>query len=32
MEGETFGVKHSPDHRWKYVSGMRPDEYVLIKW
>jgi hypothetical protein len=32
MEDETFGVKYSPDHRWKYVSGMRPDEYVLIKW
>jgi hypothetical protein len=32
MEGEIFGVKHNPNHRWKYVSGMKPDEYVLIKW
>jgi hypothetical protein len=31
-EGETFLVLPNPDHRWKYVSGLRPDEYVLIKW
>jgi hypothetical protein len=31
-EGETNSVKFSPTHRWKYLSGMRPDEYVLIKW
>jgi hypothetical protein len=31
-EGETFGVAESPDHKWKYVSGLRPHEYVLIKW
>ncbi|KAH9944646.1 hypothetical protein B0H21DRAFT_746472 [Amylocystis lapponica] len=30
-EGETFGVRHSRAYRWKYVRGMRPDEFVLIK-
>ncbi|KAK7025454.1 hypothetical protein VNI00_015982 [Paramarasmius palmivorus] len=30
-EGETFGVKFSPDHRWKYKKGMTPEEVVLIK-
>jgi hypothetical protein len=30
-EGQTASVKFSPEHRWKYVKGMRPDEYVLIK-
>lgn len=30
--GETFNVVHNPNHRWKYVSGLRPDQYVLIKW
>lgn len=31
-EGETFGVKFSPEHRWKYMRGMNTDEVVLIKW
>lgn len=31
-DGETNSVKFSPEHRWKYVRGMRPDEAVLIKW
>jgi muconolactone delta-isomerase len=31
-EGETFAVVANPNHKWKYVSGLRPDEYVLIKW
>ncbi|KAH7890350.1 hypothetical protein F5I97DRAFT_1946124 [Phlebopus sp. FC_14] len=30
-EGETYGVKYSPNHKWKYMRGMEPDEYVLIK-
>jgi hypothetical protein len=30
--GETFNVAYSPKHQWKYVSGLRPDEYLLIKW
>ncbi|PCH37157.1 hypothetical protein WOLCODRAFT_134488 [Wolfiporia cocos MD-104 SS10] len=30
-EGETYGVKYSQEHRWKYLRGMRPDEFVLIK-
>ncbi|KAI0081280.1 hypothetical protein K474DRAFT_1688750 [Panus rudis PR-1116 ss-1] len=30
-DGETFGVKFNPSHRWKYVRGMTPEEFVLIK-
>ncbi|KAL0571636.1 hypothetical protein V5O48_010329 [Marasmius crinis-equi] len=30
-EGETFGVKFSEEHRWKYVKGMKPEDVVLIK-
>ncbi|KAF8625614.1 hypothetical protein AX17_006800 [Amanita inopinata Kibby_2008] len=30
-EGEIMSVKYSPNHRWKYVRGMTPDEIVLIK-
>jgi hypothetical protein len=30
-DGETFGVKFNPNHRWNYVKGMQPDEGVLIK-
>lgn len=30
--GETFSVKYSPEHKWKYLRGMTPDEIVLIKW
>ncbi|KAG2138400.1 uncharacterized protein EDB93DRAFT_1253352 [Suillus bovinus] len=30
-EGETFGVKYSPNHQWKYVKAMTPEEFVLIK-
>lgn len=31
-EGETLGVKYNPNHKWKYLHGMTPDEIVLIKW
>lgn len=31
-DGETNNVKFSPEHRWKYVRGMKTDEAVLIKW
>ena len=31
-KGENNLVKFSPAHRWKYLRGMRPEEYVLIKW
>lgn len=31
-KGETFGVSFNPNHKWKYVKGMGPDEVVLIKW
>ncbi|KAG1835489.1 hypothetical protein EV424DRAFT_1524014 [Suillus variegatus] len=30
-EGETFGVKYNPNHRWKYMKSMTPEEFVLIK-
>ncbi|KAF8901861.1 hypothetical protein CPB84DRAFT_1846577 [Gymnopilus junonius] len=30
-DGETLGVKYNPNHKWKYLSGMTPDELVLIK-
>jgi hypothetical protein len=31
-EGETFGVTYHPDHKWKYVRGMEPNEILLLKW
>ncbi|KAF8901862.1 hypothetical protein CPB84DRAFT_1846578 [Gymnopilus junonius] len=30
-KGETLGVKYNPNHKWKYLYGMTPDELVLIK-
>ncbi|KAG6328359.1 hypothetical protein ID866_10730 [Astraeus odoratus] len=30
-EGETYGVKYDPGHRWLYKSAMEPDDFVLIK-
>ncbi|KAH9476167.1 Hydroxylase/desaturase CTB9 [Psilocybe cubensis] len=30
-EGETLGVKYNPNHKWKYLRGMTPEEGVLIK-
>ena len=30
--GENFCVNHNVDHKWKYLKGMTPDEFVLIKW
>ncbi len=31
-EGETMAFKYNPKHQWKYLRGMTPDEFVLIKW
>ena len=31
-DGETLSVNWNPNHRWKYLKGMQPDEFVLIKW
>jgi hypothetical protein len=31
-EGETYGVQFNPEHKWKYMKGMTPEEIVLIKW
>ncbi|KAG9311287.1 hypothetical protein JVU11DRAFT_8375 [Chiua virens] len=30
-EGEAYGVKYNEAHKWKYMKGMQPDEFVLIK-
>ncbi|PFH45737.1 hypothetical protein AMATHDRAFT_158041 [Amanita thiersii Skay4041] len=30
-ESETYLVKYSPEHKWKYVRGMKPEDFVLIK-
>ncbi|KAF6752878.1 hypothetical protein DFP72DRAFT_903862 [Ephemerocybe angulata] len=30
-EGETYGIKYNPNHKWKYLRGMTPEEAVLIK-
>ncbi|KAG1834701.1 hypothetical protein EV424DRAFT_518508 [Suillus variegatus] len=30
-EGETFGAKYNPNHQWKYLKAMTPEEFVLIK-
>lgn len=31
-DGETFGVNYNPNHKWKYVRGLTPEEFILIKW
>jgi len=31
-EVEALGVQYNPNHKWKYLHGMTPDEIVLIKW
>ena len=31
-EAETLVVKYNPNHKWKYLRGMTPDEIILIKW
>ncbi|KAF5310188.1 hypothetical protein D9619_010595 [Psilocybe cf. subviscida] len=30
-EGETLGVKYNPNHKWKYLHGMTPEEVAFIK-
>ncbi|KAJ7149263.1 hypothetical protein C8R43DRAFT_1107754 [Mycena crocata] len=30
-EGETLGVKYNPQHKWKYFSGVTPEELILFK-
>ncbi|KAJ3826634.1 hypothetical protein EV361DRAFT_929000 [Lentinula raphanica] len=29
--GQTYRVKYNPQHQWKYLKGMTPEEFVLIK-
>ncbi|KAF8996120.1 hypothetical protein BDQ17DRAFT_1364751 [Cyathus striatus] len=31
FNGETMLVQYSPNHKWKYLRGMTPEEFVLIK-
>ena len=31
-EGETLGIKYNENHKWKYLEGMKPEEFVVIKW
>lgn len=31
-DGETLAVNYNPQHKWKYVRGLTPDEIILIKW
>ncbi|KAF8629800.1 hypothetical protein AX15_003271 [Amanita polypyramis BW_CC] len=30
--GENMSIQYNPNHKWKYLPGMTPDEFVLIKW
>ncbi|TFK23402.1 hypothetical protein FA15DRAFT_670515 [Coprinopsis marcescibilis] len=30
-EGETYGITYNPNHKWKYLRAMTPEEIVLIK-
>ncbi|KAF5389928.1 hypothetical protein D9757_003640 [Collybiopsis confluens] len=30
-KGQTYRVKYTSEHRWKYLRGMTPEEFVLIK-
>ncbi|ESK87433.1 hypothetical protein Moror_11653 [Moniliophthora roreri MCA 2997] len=29
--GEIYGVRYNPDHKWKYLRGITPEEVILIK-
>lgn len=29
--GETYAVRHQPEHQWHYKSGLEPSEVLLIK-
>ena len=29
---ESMSLRYNPKYKWKYLSGMTPDEFVLIKW
>lgn len=30
-EGEVYGIKYNPDHKWMYKSAMDPEDFVLLK-
>ncbi|PFH48557.1 hypothetical protein AMATHDRAFT_65098 [Amanita thiersii Skay4041] len=29
---ELFSVQYNPNHQWKYLRGMTPDDFLLFKW
>ncbi|KAF5340246.1 hypothetical protein D9611_007794 [Ephemerocybe angulata] len=29
--GETYAVRYNPNHKWRYLRGMTPADFVLIK-
>ncbi|KAL0566123.1 hypothetical protein V5O48_015893 [Marasmius crinis-equi] len=29
--GETLAVRYNPQHKWKYLRGITPEEFILIK-
>ena len=29
--GQIYSVRYNPEHRWRYLSEMRPDEFLLLK-
>jgi len=31
-DGQVYSSRHNPNHQWHYLSGMRPDEAVLLKF
>ena len=31
FEGETYSVKHNPEHKWYFLSDQTPEEVLLIK-
>ena len=31
-EAETVLMKYNENHKWKYLHGLTPDEFILIKW
>ena len=31
LESESFSVYHNKNHKWYFLSGMMPDEVILLK-
>jgi hypothetical protein len=30
--GESMGVQYNENQKWKYLHGMTPEEFILLKW